>query len=245
MNNTAFIRGAVVLAAGKGTRMGALTRETPKPLLPVEGKAMLEVILERLAAAGVARFLVVVGYHHELIERHFQNSPLSIEFRVQEVVNGTGSAARLAREFAAGEPFLLTYGDILCESVEYTHCAEVLREHGEAAAVVGAKAVDDPWQGAAVYEDRGRIRAIIEKPPKGASTTPWNSAGLYAFRPILFEYLDRIAPSARHEYELTSALDLMLEDGCELRLSPIAGAWRDVGRPEDLAAIRAAEQDQP
>jgi NDP-sugar pyrophosphorylase family protein len=240
VKSASFLRHAVILAAGKGTRMGSITRETPKPLLPIHGRPMLEHILERLAAVGIERFFIVVGFHHELIEQHFHNSRLSIEFRLQDPVNGTGSAARLAKDFTNAQSFLLTYADILCDPAEYTRCSDVLEQNVQAAAVLAVKAVDDPWQGAAVYEQDGRIRKIVEKPPKGASKTRWNSAGFYGFRPVLFEYLDRLQPSVRNEYELTSALDMMLEDRLELRISPIAGNWRDVGRPEDLAEINAS-----
>ncbi len=217
--------------------MGSLTQATPKPMLPIQGRPMLEHILERLAAAGVERFFVVIGYLHEVIEKHFRDWRFPIEFRVQDPVNGTGSAARLAKAFVAGEPFLLTYGDILCDPSEYVRSGSILNRDPGPAAVLAVKAVDDPWQGAAVYEENGRIREIVEKPPQRASTTHWNSAGFYAFRPVLFDYLARLQPSPRHEYELTSALDMMLEDGVELRISPIEGEWRDVGRPEDLAAM--------
>lgn len=219
--------------------MGGITRETPKPLLPIHGRPMLEHILERLAQAGVERFFVVTGFCHELIEEHFRDWPRPIEFRLQEPVNGTGSAALLAKDFAGPEPFLLSYADILCDAAEYTRCSQILEQNRGAAAVVAVKAVDDPWQGAAVYERDGRIRRIIEKPPKGTSHTPWNSAGFYAFRPVIFEYLARIQPSPRNEYEMTSALDSMLADGLDLRISAIEGEWRDVGRPEDLAAENA------
>jgi NDP-sugar pyrophosphorylase family protein len=217
--------------------MGSITQETPKPLLPIHGKPMLEHILERLRAAGTDRFFIVIGYRGELIEQYFGESRWSIQFCRQEPQNGTGAAARLARGFADDEPFLLTYGDILCNPDEYTRCCETLEQHAEAAAVIAVKAVADPWQGAAVYEKQGRIRRIVEKPPKGSSTTQWNSAGFYSFRPLLFDYLDRIEPSSRNEYELTSALDMMLTDGVELRISEVAGEWRDVGRPEDLKAM--------
>ena len=237
MNHRPSIRHAVILAAGKGTRMGAITHRMPKPMLPINGKPMLEHILERLALSGVERFFIVVGYHHEIIEQHFRDWPVPIEFRRQDPVNGTGAAARLAKDFVAIEPFLLTYADILCDPTEYTRCSTVLREHSEAGAVLAVKAVADPRQGAAVYEQNGRIHRIVEKPRQGTSSTQWNSAGFYAFRPVLFEYLDLIQPSARHEYELTSALGLMLASGLELRISPIVGDWRDVGRPEDLAAM--------
>jgi NDP-sugar pyrophosphorylase family protein len=231
------IRRAVILAAGKGTRMGSLTRDTPKPMLSIRGRPMLEHILEGLEAAAVQQFFVVVGYHHDIIEEHFRNSRFRIQFCVQEPVNGTGSAARLAKDFTAREPFLLTYADILCDPSEYGRCRATLDQNPEAVGVLAVKAVDDPWQGAAVYEEDGRIREIIEKPPKGISTTRWNSAGFYAFRSVLFDYLDRLQPSPRGEYELTSALDMMLEHGLELRISPIEGEWRDVGRPEDLATL--------
>ena len=239
MKSASFIDRAVILAAGKGTRMGSMTHETPKPLLSIQGRPMLEHILERLASAGIERFLIVTGFHHELIEQHFRNWPQPIEFRIQDPVNGTGSAAQLGKDFADAQPFLLSYADILCDAAEYTRCAEVLRQNRGAAAVVAVKEVDDPWQGAAVYEQDGRIRSIVEKPPKGTSKTHWNSAGFYAFGPVLFEYLERLQPSARNEYELTSALEMMIEDGLELRISPILGAWRDVGRPEDLAGLNA------
>jgi UDP-N-acetylglucosamine diphosphorylase / glucose-1-phosphate thymidylyltransferase / UDP-N-acetylgalactosamine diphosphorylase / glucosamine-1-phosphate N-acetyltransferase / galactosamine-1-phosphate N-acetyltransferase len=231
--------------------MGSITDETPKPMLLVQGKPMLEHILEGLAAAGVENFFVVVGYRHEMIEQYFRawqpsqpadRGPANLQFRVQDPVDGTGSATRLAREFAGDDPFLLTYADILCDASEYVRCGATLQQQPETAAVLAVKAVDDPWQGAAVYEEQARIRSIVEKPPKGTSTTHWNSAGFYAFRPILFQYLDRLQPSARKEYELTSALDMMLDDSLELRISPIEGKWRDVGRPEDLLAVNAANR---
>ena len=227
---------AVILAAGRGTRMGGLTQEIPKPMLPIHGRPMLEHILDGLAAAGLTRFLVVAGVQHELIENHFRNWRMPIEFRLQEPVNGTGSAALLAEDFARNEPFLLTYADILCDAGEYTRCRGVVKANPATAAVVAVKAVADPWQGAAVYEENGRIRDIIEKPAKGTSSTHWNSAGFYAFRPVVFDYLARLKPSIRNEYELTSALDAMLRNKLELRISAIEGEWRDVGRPEDLEA---------
>ncbi len=220
--------------------MGSTTQETPKPMLPIHGRPMLEHIFDRLTAVGVERFLVVTGFHHEIIEQHFRDWRLPVEFRLQDPANGTGSAAMLAKEFAGNAPFLLTYADILCDPSEYVRCVTALDGSPPAAAVVAVKAVDDPWQGAAVYDDgAGEITRIVEKPPKGTSTTHWNSAGLYAFRPVLFDYLDRVQPSPRNEYELTSALESMVEDKLPLRISPIQGEWRDIGRPEDLAAANA------
>lgn len=227
---------AVILAAGRGKRMGIITEDVPKPMLLIDGKPLLEHILSRLSAAGVREFCIIVGYQHKLIEAYFGKSSYKITFVLQDPVDGTGSAAGLARAFTADQPFILSYGDILCDPTEYKRCADVLENHPATSVVVAVKEVDDPWQGAAVYELTGRIKRIVEKPPKGTSMTRWNSAGFYIFQPVLYQYLDRIQPSPRGEFELTSALDLMLSDRLDLRISPIAGEWRDVGRPEDLAA---------
>jgi NDP-sugar pyrophosphorylase family protein len=216
--------------------MGEATRDLPKPMLAVRGRPMLEHVLEGLAAAGVEKLLVVVGYHHELIEERFRGWRVPIEFRVQDHPDGTGSAARLARNFVADSPFLLTFGDILCEPAAIERCGRVLEDHPETVAVLGVRDVDDPWRGAAVYVEAGRVVRVIEKPPIGTSTTGWNSAGLFALRPIAFQYLDRLPLSPRGEYELTTIFGMMLQDGLEVRVSPIEGRWRDVGYAEDLDA---------
>jgi len=231
-----YIRSAVVLAAGRGARMGEITRQIPKPMLPVKGRPLLEHVLDGLAEAGVERLLIVIGYRRELIERHFRGFRLPVTYQVQDPVDGTGSAARLAREFAGEAPFLLTFGDILCGAAAYRNCASVMQQHPETAAVLGVKDVGDPTRAAAVYVEGERVRRVVEKPPVGTSTTRWASAGLYAFGPLVFPYLDRLQPSSRNEYELTAIFDPMIADGLTLRISPVEGDWRDVGRPEDLEA---------
>ncbi|HEY3839026.1 MAG TPA: nucleotidyltransferase family protein [Bryobacteraceae bacterium] len=225
---------AVVLAAGKGTRMGALTQEVPKPMLPIAGKPILEHVLDRLAAAGVRECAVITGYRHEIIEKHFERYPMRLVFLRQEVVNGTAGAARLARDFASGDPFLLTYGDIRCEPDDYRGIMQPIVDEPETDATLAVKYVDDPFQGAAVYLIDGFIRKIIEKPPKGSSSTHWNSAGVYCFRPPVFDEIDRVPLSARGEYELPSAIEQMIDAGRKVRAVEIKGTWRDIGRPEDL-----------
>lgn len=109
-----------------------------------------------------------------------------------------------------------------------------LLSHPGCGAVLGVKDVEDPWRAAAVYAEGGRVSKVIEKPPQGTSTTRWASAGLFAMRPAVFPYLDRLTPSERGEYELTAIFASMLNDGIEVRMSAIEGRWLDVGRPEDL-----------
>lgn len=212
--------------------MGALTSDIPKPMLEAGGKPLLEHILERVSEAGIQRVLLVVGYRREAIVEHFAESGFDIEYAVQEKLEGTGRAVALGRDFAAGDPCLVTFGDIVCDVEDYAGMMERLEER--ATGVAGAKWVDDPWQGAAVYEQDGVLTKIVEKPPQGTSSTHWNSAGLYVFRSEMFDYLERLEVSPRGEYELTSAVSDMIADGKRILLYVVKGSWRDVGRPEDL-----------
>lgn len=199
---------------------------------------MVEYVLASLRAAGFERFLLVVGYRHELFYARFAGDR-SIHYALQDPVDGTGSAARLAEGFAGGGPFLLIFGDILASPEDIAGIWKKLMDDPAADGVLAVKHVDDPWQGAAVYEEGGVVSRMVEKPPAGTSTTNWNSAGIFAFRGEVFRALARIVKSPRGEYELPSAVALMLQEGKRILIQPLTGEWRDVGRPEDVEAAAA------
>ena len=225
---------AVLLAAGRGTRMQSLTDDCPKPMLPLQGRPLLAHQIERLEEAGVRQILIVTGYRAEIVEQHFEAHPpasAEIRYRRQQQQDGTGSAAVLARDFAGQDPFLLTYGDILVEPAVYQ---SLFARMAGAEAALTVKEVDDPYRGGAVYVDGDKVTRIIEKPPHGTSTTRWVNAGVYCFGPSVFEALDRIQLSPRGEYELTDAVVQMVNKGVLFAWLPIDGFWKDVGLPEDL-----------
>lgn len=228
---------AVVLAAGKGTRMAALTQSVPKPMLPLNGRPLLHHVLDRLKAAGIRQALLVIGAFGDQIRQYAPNFPMPVEFVEQHELNGTASATLLGASFAGNQPFLLTFGDILSTPEDYRGMIAALDPTTEA--VLAAKHTEDPYQGAAIYHDSGIITRIIEKPPKGASTTPWNSAGIYIFRPSIFTECARVPVSPRGEYEITSAVTQLLDAGRKVKMHALAGAWLDVGRPGDLETAQA------
>src|SRR5687767_11607577 len=106
---------AVILAAGKGTRMKELTNELPKPMLKVQGTPILEHILLGLKSAGVKEIFIVTGWRAESIENYFGGGSrwdVKISYGRQLNQDGTGKAPELAKEFVGASPFILTYGDI-------------------------------------------------------------------------------------------------------------------------------------
>ena len=85
----------------------------------------------------------------------------------------------------------------------------------------------------------GLIARIEEKPAPGTATTHWNNAGLFVFAPVLFDYTATLQPSGRGEYELPDAITALIADGHTAYGLELTGGWRDVGTPEDYAAINA------
>ena len=236
MVNVPDVHKAVILAAGRGTRLGAITADRPKPMVPVQGVPVLEHILNGLLAEGIREFLLVVGYKGHAIRDYFTEGGrwgARIEFVEQEQLNGTGGALMLGRGFAGSDSILSSYGDIL---TSYRHYSDLLAEFrkGGAAGVTGINYVDDPTAGGAVYREGDRVTRVIEKPPPGTSTSNWNLAGINIFTAEIFDALDRITPSARGELELTDAIGKLIEAGKEVRAVELHGFWSDIGTPSAL-----------
>lgn len=237
------VRRAVVLAAGRGTRMMPLTADRPKPLIPVAGRPILERILLGLRAAGIEEAIIVHGYLGAMIEAYFGTGTrvgLRLSYCAQQTQDGTAGAVRLTEVLCAGEPFLLHWGDILVSPENYLRLlAAYTASPVPPAGLVGMNWVEDPWAGAAVYREDGRVTAIVEKPPPGTSTTHWNNAGVLVLGPHVWPYLHRITPSARGEYEFTDVVRGMLAGGERVLGCEFVGFWSDVGTPEVVAALNA------
>lgn len=232
------IRQAVLLAAGRGTRMRNLTNERPKPMIAVRGRPILAHIIEGMRAAGVERVLIVVGWHGDVVRDCFGDGArcgLSVEYVTQEVQDGTGRVVELARPFVGSNPFLLSYGDILVDPANYPRLT-TLRNGTEA--LISVKWSEDVSKGGAVFvNERFELIDLREKPKPGEPTSPWYNAGLYAFRPSVFEFTARLERSPRGEYELTDAIRALAQSGHKVQALELSGEWADVRDPEVLAEL--------
>jgi UDP-N-acetylglucosamine diphosphorylase / glucose-1-phosphate thymidylyltransferase / UDP-N-acetylgalactosamine diphosphorylase / glucosamine-1-phosphate N-acetyltransferase / galactosamine-1-phosphate N-acetyltransferase len=229
---------AVVLAAGRGTRMRELTVDFPKPMIDVRGKPVLQHIVEGLRDAGVLRFLIIVGYHAETVRNFFgdgRRHNVAIEYATQTVQNGTGRVVDLARNFTGRSPFVLSYGDILISPASYKCVVDV---PNDLEAIITVTRGEDVSKGGAVFvNEQMEVVDLREKPKAGEPRTPWYNAGLYAFRPSIFEFIAKLEPSPRGEYELTDAIRDLAHSGKRVKAVELTGEWADVRDPEILARL--------
>ena len=229
---------AVLLAAGRGTRMRDLTEALPKPMLEVRGKPVLQHIVEGLRDSGLTNLLIVVGWRADVVKNYFGDGSklgVHIAYETQTVQDGTGRVVALSRAFVADDPFLLSYGDILVRPENYERVSTAI-EGSEA--VLTVKRSDDVSQGGAVFvNEKFELTDLREKPKPGEPTSPWYNAGIYAFRPGIFDYIAKLRPSPRGEYELTDAIRDLALSGRKVQALEIAGDWADVRDPEILAQL--------
>ncbi len=229
---------AVLLAAGKGTRMKELTNELPKPMLQVRGKPVLEHIVDGLRTAGVTRVLIVAGYRAEVVREFFGDGSrdgIAIEYTVQEVQDGTGRVVELAKDFVGADAFVLSYGDILISPDNYTRL--VAPDKAEALVSVTYNPGDIAQGGAVFVNERFELTDLREKPKPGEPTSPWYNAGVYTFRPTIFDFIARLQKSPRGEYELTDAIRALAQSGKSVRALELTGEWADVRDPAVLARL--------
>ena len=245
---------AIILAAGKGTRMRELTNEVPKPMLRVQGKPILEHIIEGLAAAGVREIFLVTGFKAEVIENYFGDGSkwkLRIAYGRQLVQDGTGKAPELAKEFIGTSPFFLSYGDILVDPSTYQKMVHRYNE-GYFSGVLTVTGSEDPTKGGLVFfDEKFCLKRLVEKPSAAQieelrrdgslklGDTVWYNAGIYIFRPSLFEFTTKLEKSPRGEYELTDAISALTAAHHTLAGLEIAGRWVDVRDPEVLARLES------
>ncbi len=234
--------------------MGGMTAELPKPMLDVRGKPVLQHIVEGLRDAGIREFLMIVGYRADAVQNFFGDGSrykIEIQYATQVVQDGTGRVVDLARNFASDSPFILSYGDILVDPTNYKCVVDL---EGDVEAIITVKRGEDVSKGGAVFvNERMELVDLREKSQPGEAARwsalserafPFYNAGLYTFRPSIFEFTAKLKPSPRGEYELTDAIRDLAQSGRKVQALELTGEWADVRDPEVLAELNSRQRHE-
>ncbi|GGJ01880.1 UTP--glucose-1-phosphate uridylyltransferase [Halobellus salinus] len=234
---------AVILAAGKGTRLRPLTDDKPKVLVEVDDKPLIEYAFDSLVDIGAEELVVVVGYLKEqIIERYgdaYRDVPITYTHQREQL--GLAHAI-LQAEPHVDDDFMLMLGDnVFCGNLD-----AVTRRQREERTDAAFLVEEVPYGEASRYgvldtNDYGEVVEVIEKPDDPPSNLVMT--GFYTFSPAIFHACHLVQPSDRGEYELPDAIDLLIKSGRTVDAIRLDG-WRiDVGYPEDRdrAAERLAE----
>jgi UDP-N-acetylglucosamine diphosphorylase/glucosamine-1-phosphate N-acetyltransferase len=216
----------VILAAGEGKRMRPLTANRPKVMLPLANRPMMEYLMDAAIRAGISGFILVVGYGEQAVRSFFSDGSkkgVRIRYVTQRKQKGTADALLSCRHLIE-DPFIMMNGDMLIESRDI----EAVMKSG--ATCMGISRSDHPEDYGVVEVMDDQVIKLVEKSRQPCGNLI--NAGIYHFTPEIFGILERLPCSPRGEYELTDALDELIEKkslgACQLT------SWLDVGHPWDL-----------
>lgn len=244
-----MIRKAVILAAGKGIRLMPLTRTTPKEMIQVGAKPVIERIIEISPICGIEEILIVLNPQKKaLLDRisSWQMMGLNVSYCFQNKASGTAHAVYLGRKFVGEESFVVVYGDNYFESSSSFVRAIEFHQNRKADATLLLHYIKEPYHSGLVKLDQNcRILKIIEKPTveEAISCTIGRNyvcvAGLHILEPLVFQFIEQTRAGRNGETWLTDTIELMRASCHNVYgvLSP-EGVW-DIGTPEMLRKARS------
>ncbi len=224
---------ALVLSGGEGSRLRPITHTNAKQLIPIAGRPILFTALEAIRDAGITEVGIVVGSTADEVRAAVGDGSawgLAVTYIRQEAALGLAHAVRTARGFVAGQPFLMYLGDnVVLEGVR--GFVEEFERTEPDAQIFLARVPEPERFGVAVLEG-DRVVRLVEKPKEHISDMAL--VGVYLFRDSILEAIETLRPSWRGEYEITEAIQWLIDNGRTVRASILSGWWKDTGRPEDL-----------
>ena len=215
---------AVIMAGGFGTRLRPLTDDTPKPMLPVGGRPLMERTIEGLQRAGISRINVTTHYMPEKIIQHFgrgQRFGVDLNYVSEDQPLGTAGALRLISE--VDEPLLVMNGDILT-NVDYRAMMKFHREN-RAQLTVALRQYEMQVPYGVVEAKDGMVSELREKP----RITFLVNAGIYLLEPSVLKHI----PDAGR-YDMTDLINRLLSEGERVVGFPVMEYWLDIGRLDDF-----------
>ena len=224
----------IILHGGHGTRLRPLTHTGPKQLLPIANKPMSQYCLESLVDAGISEITIIIGgAGSSKVQEYYGDGEkfgAKITYMNQDYPRGIAHAINLCKEFVGNDKFVVFLGDNIIKKSIADYVSRF--KQSDASASILLCEVSNPTQfGIADVKD-GIIKKIMEKP----KDPPTNLAvtGIYLLTPTIFDIIYRLKPSWRNEYEITDALQMLLEEGYKIVYDMITDYWKDTGTPNDI-----------
>jgi glucose-1-phosphate thymidylyltransferase len=224
---------ALVLSGGEGSRLRPITSTNAKQLIPVAGTPILFHVLQVIADAGLTEVGIVTGATGDEVRDAVGDGSswgVDVTYIPQEAPLGIAHAVMVAEPFLGNEPFLLYLGDnVLLGGV--TRFVEEF-ERSEAEAHILLASVPEPEHFGVAVLEHDRVVRLVEKPTEPPSDLAL--VGVYLFRSSILDACKTLSPSGRGEYEITEAIQWLLDEERQVRAEMVSGYWKDTGRPEDL-----------
>lgn len=223
----------LVLAGGTGSRLRPLTYTGAKQLIPVANRPILFYAMDAMVEAGIEDIGVIVGDTADTVKEALKDGSqfgARCHYIAQSAPLGLAHAVSSARQFLGDDPFLMFLGDNLLRG-GLKQFVERFKQGSWAASILLTQVADPTQFGVAVL-DGDRVVQLVEKPKNPPSD--WALVGAYCFSPVIHEAIAELKPSWRGEYEITDAIQQLIDWGLPVQSDRVQGWWKDTGRPEDV-----------
>lgn len=226
----------LILSGGKGTRLRPITYTSAKQLVPVANKPVLFYGIQDLVSAGITDIGIVVGDTRAEIKQAVGDGDrwgANITYIHQDEPLGLAHAVIVAEDFIGDSPFVMYLGDNMLED----SIAPFVQEYKESEwdCQVLLKRVPNPQQFGVAELEGGKVKRLVEKPKEFVSDLAL--VGIYMFNKHIFEAVHNIKPSWRNEFEITDAIQYLLDHGYHVQPRVLEGWWIDTGKLEDMLEV--------
>jgi mannose-1-phosphate guanylyltransferase len=228
---------AMILAGGMSTRLYPLTKQVPKPLVPIAGEPISAHIMRWLSSFGYTEIAINIHYLSEAIEAAFGDGSrygVNLNYLREETLMGSAGAIKPLQAFFTG-----TFVVVGCDDLTDANLEALVTFHKErgAIATIGLIDADEVDQyGVVITDERGRIVEFQEKPPRGTERSKLVNTGIYVFEPEIFDYI----PAATFYDFGKGVFPALLAAGANFYGMRLSGAyWRDIGTPSEYRLATA------
>ncbi len=224
----------IILHGGHGTRLRPLTHTGPKQLLKIANKPMSQYALEDLRDSGITDIAIIIGdVYPEKVKEYYGDGKkfgVTLTYVYQDKPQGIAHAISLCKDFVGDEKFCVYLGDNVLRTGLSSYVTKF--ESTAKEAIILLAEVENPSQFGVVEIKDKKIIKIIEKP----KNPPSNLAviGVYFLTPKIFDIIQQLKPSWRGEFEITEALQLLMDSKMDLDYDYVSGWWKDTGTPNDI-----------